>query len=68
VVKCELVKFNDEDDEFDTLFEGTIDCDPAECGIIMHKGQAFIYSEDTTEAELAVYTLTKVAEFTEGKD
>jgi hypothetical protein len=67
-MKCELVKFNDEDDEFDTLFEGTIDCDPAECGIIMHKGQAFIYSEDTTEAELAVYTLTKVAEFTEGKD
>jgi hypothetical protein len=67
-VKCELVKFNDEDGELDTLFEGTIDCDPAECGIIMHKGQAFIYSEDATETELAVYALTKVAEFTEGKD
>jgi hypothetical protein len=62
-MKCELVTVNEEDDEYDTLFNGTIDCAPAECQIVMHKGQAFVYAD--SDEEIATYVLTKVAEFSE---
>jgi hypothetical protein len=65
-VKCELVKIT-EAGEDELIFEGTIDCDPEEHQVIMHKGQAFAYS-GTNDDELASYVLTAVAEFTEGKD
>jgi hypothetical protein len=45
---------------------GTIDCDPEECQIVMHKGQAFVFNG--TDDEVATYVLTAVAEFTEAKD
>jgi hypothetical protein len=67
-VKCELVKPCREDEDLHIFFEGTIDCAPGECQVIMHKGQAFVYDEDMTEADLAVYVLTKIAEFTEAED
>jgi hypothetical protein len=65
VVKCELVSITEELDE-KVHFSGTIDCDPEECQIIMHKGQAFIFNGG--DGEEATYVLTAVAEFTEGKD
>jgi regulatory protein YycI of two-component signal transduction system YycFG len=64
-VKCELVEAIGEDDD-KILFEGTIDCDPEECQVIMHKGQAFVFNG--TDDEVATYIQTAVAEFTEGKD
>jgi regulatory protein YycI of two-component signal transduction system YycFG len=64
-VKCELVSITDEAEE-KVLFNGTIDCDPEECQIVMHRGQAFIYNG--TDDEVATYVQTAVAEFTEGKD
>jgi hypothetical protein len=66
-VKCELVEINEKAEE-KTLFKGTIDCDPEECQIIMHKGQAFVLNSVDPDDDPAVYVLTKVAEFTEGKD
>jgi hypothetical protein len=65
-VKCELVEAIGEDDD-KILFEGTIDCDPDECQVIMHKGQAFVYAT-SDDNDTATYILTAVAEFTEGKD
>lgn len=61
-MKCELVEITEEAED-STLFNGSIDCNPEECQIVMHKGQAFVY--DSIYDEVATYTLTKVAEFTE---
>jgi hypothetical protein len=52
--------------EDEIIFNGTIDCDPEECQIVMHKGRAFVFNG--TDDETATYVVTKVAEFTEGKD
>jgi hypothetical protein len=67
-VKCELVKVSEDSDEREVLFTGTIDCDPDECQIIMHRGQAFAIHDIDDDEGLVAYALTKVAEFTEGKD
>jgi hypothetical protein len=64
-VKCELVSITGEAEDA-ILFNGTIDCDPEECQIVMHKGQAFVFNG--TDDEVATYVQTAVAEFTEGKD
>jgi hypothetical protein len=64
-VKCELVEISGEAED-EVLFTGTIDCDPEECQIVMHKGQAFVFNG--TDDEVATFVLTAVAEFTEGKD
>jgi hypothetical protein len=64
-VKCELVSISEEAEDA-ILFSGTIDCDPEECQIVMHKGQAFVFNG--TDDEVATYVQTAVAEFTEGKD
>jgi hypothetical protein len=64
-VKCELVEITGEAED-KVLFTGTIDCEPEECQIVMHKGQAFVFNG--TDDEVATYVLTAVAEFTEDKD
>jgi hypothetical protein len=66
-VKCELVEINEEAED-KGLFKGTIDCAPEDCEIIMHKGQAFVLNSVDEDEGTAIYALTKVAEFTEGKD
>jgi hypothetical protein len=63
-VKCELVEITEEAED-KVLFDGTIDCDPEECQVVMHKGQAFVFNG--TDDEVATFVLTAVAEFTEGK-
>jgi hypothetical protein len=65
-VKCELVSITEEAEDA-ILFNGTIDCDPEECQVVMHKGQAFVFN-GTDDQETATYVQTAVAEFTEGKD
>jgi hypothetical protein len=65
-MKCELLEIT-EGAEDKILFTGIINCDPEECQVVMHKGQAFVYN-GMDDSELATYVLTKVAEFTEGKD
>jgi hypothetical protein len=62
-VKCELVSITEELEDA-ILFSGTIDCDPEECQIVLHKGQTFVYNGE--DDETATYVLTRVAEFTEG--
>lgn len=66
-MKCELVDIDENGEDYKTLFTGTIDCDPEECQVVMHKGQAFAY-DNSQGGEVAIYVLTAVAEFTEGKD